>query len=100
MEIEFADQQGLERALTDPRFDAGLGSILIKAFREKIEFLKSCHSEQDIRAMKALYYEKLKGQRAHQHSIRLKHDGKRLIFQIVEKNGQKVIRIEEVVDYH
>jgi proteic killer suppression protein len=100
MEIEFADQQGLERAVTDPRFDAGLGPILIKAFRDKIEFLKSCHSEQDIRAMKSLHYEKLKGARRHQHSIRLKRDAKRLIFQIIERDGQKVIRIVEVADYH
>lgn len=100
MDVEFADQQGLERAVTDPRFDAGLGPILVKAFRDKIEFLKSCHDERDIRAMKSLHYEKLKGARSHQHSIRLKRDSKRLIFQIVDRDGQKVIRIEEVADYH
>ena len=100
MEIEFADRQGLERAVTDPRFDAGLGPTLIKAFRDKVEFLKSCNSEQDIRAMKSLHFEKLKGARSHQRSIRLKHDGKRLIFQIIDRNGDKVIRIDEVGDYH
>jgi len=42
MEVEFADDQDLERAVSDPRFDAGLGPVLVKAFRDKIEFLKSC----------------------------------------------------------
>ena len=100
MKVEFADSQGLESAEFDPRKDAGLGPALIKAFRDRLEFIRSCHTEQDIRAMKSLHFEKLKGKRSHQHAIKLKHDGKRLIFQIIDKGDHKVIRIDEVGDYH
>jgi proteic killer suppression protein len=78
MIIEFADRQGLEQAEKDPRFDAGLGPILVKSYRDKMDFLRSCNDERDIRAMKSLHFEKLKGPRRHQHSIQLKRDSKRL----------------------
>lgn len=100
MKIVFKDRQGLERAEKDPRFDAGLGPILVKAYRDKMDFLRSAKTEQDIRAMKTLHFEKLKGDRAHQHSIKLKHDGKRLIFQIVGSGEDKYLQIDEVGDYH
>ncbi len=100
MKIEYADSQGLERAEKDPRFDAELGPILVNAFRDKVDFLRSCHTEQDIRAMKSLHFEKLKGNRRHQYSIKLKHDAKRLIFQIIDRSDHKVIQIDEVADYH
>jgi proteic killer suppression protein len=100
MIIEFADSQGLERAEKDPRFDAGLGPILVKAYRDKMDFLRSCNNERDIRAMKALHFEKLKGPRSHQHAIKLKHDGKRLIFQLLDRGDHKVIQIDKVGDYH
>lgn len=100
MIIEFADRQGLERAEKDPRFDAGLGPTLIRAYRDKVDFLRSCHSEQDIREMKSLHFEKLKGKRNHQRSIMLKHDAKRLIFQFINRNNQTIIQIDEVGDYH
>jgi proteic killer suppression protein len=100
IKIVFADRQGLQRAEKDPRFDAGLGPSLWKAYRDKMDFLRSCNTEQDIRAMKALHFEKLKGKRSHQHSIKLKHDGKRLIFQIIGKGNDKYIQIDEVGDYH
>jgi toxin HigB-1 len=100
MKVAYADRQHLERAEKDPRFDAGLGPALVAAFRDKMDFVRSCKTEQDIRAMKALHYEKLKGNRSHQHSIKLKHDAKRLVFQIIEGDGEKVFQVDGVEDYH
>lgn len=48
--------------------------------------------------MKSLHYEKLKGKRSHQRSMRL-NDQFRLIVEIEEANGRTVVVIS-IEDYH
>lgn len=56
-------------------------------------------NEKDFYNSKGLHYEKLKGDRAHQHSMRL-NDQWRLILELVERKGQKIVRIVGIEDYH
>lgn len=51
-----------------------------------------------MRAVKSLHYEKLKGNRKHQHSVRLTNQW-RLIFEI-QKVQNKYILIIDIEDYH
>jgi proteic killer suppression protein len=76
-----------------------LGPDLIKHYRKKLAVIDASTDERDLRAMRSLRLEKLVGDRAGQHSIRL-NDQWRLIVRLEsDDEGQKAI-IVEVVDYH
>jgi len=68
--IRFGDR-GLERLETDPGYTAGLGHDIVKAFRKVVQVIRNAMDERDLYAMKSLHYEKLKGQRSHERSLRL-----------------------------
>ena len=44
---------------------------MVKAFRKRMQFLRAAKTEQDLRNWKALHFEKLKGQRKDERSVRL-----------------------------
>jgi proteic killer suppression protein len=54
--------------------------------------------ERDLYGLKSLHYEKLKGDRSHQRSLRLNQQF-RLIVELERHNG-KTVAIIEIVDYH
>ena len=56
-------------------------------------------NEKDFYNSKGLHYEKLKANRSYQHSMRL-NDQWRLILELVERKGQKIVRIVGIEDYH
>ena len=78
---------------------ARLGSDLVKAFRKKVGFLAAAESELDLRNYKALHFEKLTGDRAGQHSIRLNQQW-RLILRLETDADGRLLIIIEIVDYH
>ena len=98
MDIEFAEEE-YDRLETDASFDAGLSTALVKAYRKRLQGLRSALDERDLRAIKSWRFEKLKGDRQHQHSIRL-NDQYRLIIELVEHADSKCIRIVGIEDYH
>lgn len=70
-----------------------------KAYRKKVQLLAAASSEVEIRQFKSLRLEKLKGDRADQHSIRL-NDQWRLILQFrADAEGRTVVVVESA-DYH
>jgi toxin HigB-1 len=97
-EIRFKDAQ-LEKLATsaecDGAYQAGIGTI----FRKRMQFIRDATDERDFYAMKSLHYEKLKGKREHQHSMRL-NDQWRLIVEIGEGNPNKVLWLVGIEDYH
>jgi proteic killer suppression protein len=97
MEIEYADDS-LARLETDPAFEAGKGGSVVKSFRKKINFIRQAVDERDIRAMKSLHFEKLKG-REDEYSIRL-NDQWRLIFAFKNEKGLKKVLVKAIEDYH
>ncbi|MCC8628050.1 MULTISPECIES: type II toxin-antitoxin system RelE/ParE family toxin [Xanthomonas] len=98
MEVRFEDSS-LERLEADPRFTAGLDAALVKAFRKKLQFIRAAVDERSFYAMKSLHYEKLKGDRDGQRSMRL-NDQWRLILRIEEDDAGRVILIVSIADYH
>ena len=84
-----------ERNFVLPR----LGSDAVKAFRKKMGFLEAAESESDLRNYRALHFEKLRGGRVGQHSIRLNRQW-RLILRIETDAEGRLLVIVEIVDYH
>lgn len=84
---------------TDAATNLNFPPEIVRVFRMRIQFLRSAEDERDIRAMKSWRYEKLKGKREHERSIRL-NDQYRLIFEIVIDDKTRCIRIVGIEDYH
>ena len=97
MQVRFADRR-LERLETDPGYRAGLGSDVVKQFRQKMAVIRAAVDERAFYAMKSLHYEKLKGKRSHQRSMRL-NDQFRLVVEI-EVQPERTVVIVSVEDYH
>jgi proteic killer suppression protein len=98
MDLKFADND-LARLETDLSYEAGLPAGVVKAFRKRLAFIRAAKNERDFYSMKSLHYEKLKGNRQHQHSMRL-NDQWRLVLEIVAESSSKTIIIISIEDYH
>ena len=98
MEVEFADES-YEQLYTDVTSGSGYAPGIVTAYRKRIQFLKSANDERDLWAWRSLRFKKLKGNRGHQHSIRL-NDQYRLIIEITDKLSDKIINIIGIEDYH
>jgi toxin HigB-1 len=98
MQVEFADHE-LDRLETDAQFTAGHAQEIVRAYRKRMQQLRSAKDERDLYAVKSLHFEKLKGDRSGQHSIRLNSQW-RLILEIKGEHPCKIIEIIEIVDYH
>lgn len=98
MEVCFGEK-GLERLATDSDFDGGYPHSVVKSYRMRIQSIRASVDERDFYAMKSWRFEKLKGARSHQHSMRL-NDQWRLVLQIEGKTPNKTVLIVAVEDYH
>lgn len=98
MEVEFADDS-LDQLETSPRFTGGFAAAVISAFRRRMQLIRSAPDERDFYALKALHFEKLKGKRGHQFSMRL-NDQWRLILELKGKSPNKMVVIVSIEDYH
>ncbi len=97
-EVLFKDKK-LEQLESDATYDGGFQSGVVKAFRKRMQQIRSATDERDFYNLKSLRFEKLKGDRKHQHSMRL-NDQWRLILEIGGNNPNKVIMIVGIEDYH
>jgi toxin HigB-1 len=98
MQVEFVDHE-LDRLETDAQFTAGHAQEIVRAYRKRMQQIRSAKDERDLYAVKSLHFEKLKGDRNRQHSIRLNSQW-RLILEIRGEHPCKIIGIIEIVDYH
>jgi proteic killer suppression protein len=98
MDVEFANDD-YDRLETDAAFDMGLAPGLVKAYRMRMQGLRSASDERDLYAIKSWRFEKLKGNRKHQCSIRL-NDQFRLVLEIQNSSEGKHLRIMQIEDYH
>jgi toxin HigB-1 len=87
--VRFADKK-LERLETDLHHTAGLGHEIVKKFRKVMQVIRNAADERDFYTMKSLHYEKLKGNRNHERSMRL-NDQFRLILEIERTNGKMAV---------
>jgi proteic killer suppression protein len=98
MDIVFAEASW-ERLETDLEFNAGFGKNVVKNYRRRMQQLRSVLDERDLYALKSLHFEKLKGKRSHQRSIRL-NDQWRMILEIIPGEPKNRILVVGIEDYH
>jgi proteic killer suppression protein len=98
MEVEFADPD-LDRLETDPRFLAGFDASVVRGFRKAMQAIRAAVDDRDLYASKGLHFEKLKGDRRDQRSIRINKQW-RLILVMVEGDEGRRVRIIRIEDYH
>lgn len=97
-EVVFNDPK-LDRLEIDPNFNAGYQSALVKAFRKRMQQIRAAIYEKDFYELRSLRFEKLKGDRKHQHSMRL-NDQWRLILEFKEEGSRKIVTVVGIEDYH
>lgn len=97
METEFASDD--LRQLENPEHDGGFGREIARAYRRRLNFIRAAADERDLRKVRGNRFEKLKGNRSHQHSLRLNAQW-RLIVEITPGTPKNTIRIVGIEDYH
>jgi proteic killer suppression protein len=96
MEVEFGDAS-LDRLETDGKYDAGFSQSIVKAFRLRMQTIRAAPDERIFYALKSLRFERLEGDRSHQHSIEL-NDHWRLIVELKGGAANRVIVIVGIED--
>jgi toxin HigB-1 len=91
--------KNLQRLDQEPRYNAGLAENLVNAFRMRMQAIRAAANENDPRALKSLCFEKLKGNREHQYSMRLNAQF-RLIFETEKGEQGNPIVIHGIEDYY
>jgi len=98
MEVIFRDEN-LQRLESGEGGDCGYSPGVVKAFRKRMQSIRTAPDERDFYTAKGLHYEKLKGERAQQHSMRLNLK-ERLILEYQGEGVGKVAVIVGIEDYH
>lgn len=94
----FADRK-LEQLYTDEKDAHKYPEGVVDAFFDVVAQIAAAQDERDLYAMKGLRYEKLKGKRSHQRSLRLNNQF-RLIVEREEDDEGKFFWIVGIEDYH
>jgi proteic killer suppression protein len=98
MRVVFRDAR-LAVIRTADAAQTGLPAPVIKSCQTKLVVLDAAPDERTLRNWKSLHYEKLKGDREGQRSIRL-NDRWRLVFSLDESTSPPTIVVLSVEDYH
>ena len=98
MEVEFANAK-LKRLSKDSDDDFGFPADVVRAYRKRILYINSIKDERDLYVMKSLHFEKLKGKRSHQRSIKI-NDQWRLVLEIKAGNPKNKVLVVGIEDYH
>jgi proteic killer suppression protein len=98
MEIVFADPI-LALVETDDAGRTKLPVAVIKAARRKLTLLRAAPDDRALRNWKSLHYEKLKGDRDGQRSIRI-NDKYRMVFTLEERGKELTATVVAIEDYH
>lgn len=98
MEIEYADPT-LALIETDNAGATRLPVAVIRAARRKLTALRAATDDRTLRNWKSLHYEKLKGDREGQRSIRV-NAKYRIIFELDNEAEPQKATILAIEDYH
>jgi len=98
MELEFAKPE-LEQLVTDDSAAGSYGAAVVKGYRKVVNFIKAANDERDFWSMRSLNFEKLKGDRQHQHSMRINKQW-RLILEIKSGDPKNTIVILEIENHY
>ena len=98
MEVTFRDSS-LDRLEVDAKFDARFSRAVVKAFRKRMQLIRAAEDERAFYAMKSLHFEKLKGDREGQRSMKL-NDQWRLVLTLDKEGEKTVVEVLGIEDYH
>jgi proteic killer suppression protein len=98
MEIEFADSE-LAAIETANAGKTGFPVPVIKSAQRKLTALRAAPDDRLLRNWKSLHYEKLKGDRDGQRSIRI-NEKYRLVFTLDSDATPQKVTILAIEDYH
>jgi len=98
MKVEFTDAS-LALIETNRAGETRLPVGVIKSARRKLTVLRAAPDERTLRSWKSLHYEKLKGGREGQRSIRL-NDQFRLVLLLNKETDPLTVTILGIEDYH
>lgn len=98
MEVQFQDDD-LDRLERDRDFYCGYSQAIVSAFRKHLWYIRHIPDERDLYAKRSLQFERLKGKRDHQYSIRLNGQW-RLILEFDENTNPKTVLVIGIEDYH
>ena len=98
MDVEFADR-ALDRLESDLNFSGGFPREVVRSYRKLMQAIRAAPDERTFQAMKSLHFEKLKGDRDQQRSMRLNKQW-RLIIEFRRDAAGKVVIVVSIEDYH
>jgi proteic killer suppression protein len=98
MDVTFKDQS-LEQLEADPAFSGGFSDGVVKAYRKRMQQIRAATDERTFYAYKSLHFEKLRGDRDGQYSMRL-NDQWRLVIELHGEAPRKVVHVVQIADYH
>ncbi|NJO33293.1 MAG: hypothetical protein HC869_09235 [Rhodospirillales bacterium] len=98
MELEYADAK-LAKIETDNAGVTRLPVLVIRAARRKLTLLRAATDDRTLRNWKSLHYEKLKGDREGQRSIKLS-DEYRIVFELDSEAEPPKATIMAIEDCH
>ena len=98
MNIIFSNKQ-FNKIETEEVTDLNLPFNIIKTLRKKLVILRAAPDELTLRNWKSLHYEKLKGDKKDQKSIRL-NDQWRIVFTLNNDTSPPTITVIDIEDYH
>lgn len=98
MRFVFANDD-LRKLYTKREGAARYGAEVVEAFFRVMAIIRNAKDERDIRALRGLNYEQLKGKRDHRHSLRLNRQW-RLILERDQDEEGRFLWIITIEDYH
>jgi toxin HigB-1 len=98
MEVVYRDKR-LALLETDQAHQTKLPMAVVGSYRRKVIQLKAAPDERTLRNLKGLHYEKLRGDRDGQRSIRL-NDAWRAIFTLDESQIPPCIELLEITNHY
>lgn len=98
MDVTFKDES-LDRLEIDAGYSGGHGNGVVKAYRKRMQQIRAASDERTFYALRSLHFEKLKGSREGQHSMKL-NDQWRLIVELKGEAPRKTVHVVEITDYH
>lgn len=95
------DDPELERIETVPGYTGGYQPAIVRGFRKALLLVRTVANETELRRHRARHFEKLKGDRAHQWSMKI-NDQYRIVVEIEHREGpnNNCVVVKEIVDYH
>lgn len=98
MEIEFKHHT-YDRLEIEAKYTADFPIEVVRAYRKRMAIIRAAIDEREFYAMKSLHFEKLKGDRNDQYSMRLNKQW-RLILEFKKAQNNKNVVVVSIEDYH